>query len=230
MATSTEHERLSRILRGQEALLTEVHQLLAEEQKQDDVLRAVVLSSRGHRPVSIVDPDPERIYHIDIIRGLCVRYRLRFLEAGLFKGPLPLQAVHAIRQLERSAPGPLSSFMIMAPASRFRLCDGEADPLLFVPLGDDRYYLVHKWGNDLSRTRAWITWPVRTPLNLTLTVVMLAMLVALAIPGSVLQQWGVHRASLMIWNTMVFGSFTVFGWMAFFGQFSTEAWNSRYFN
>ncbi len=230
MATSTEHERLARLLRGQEALLTEVHQLLAEEQKHDDVLQAVVLSSRGRVPEPIASPDPERIYHIDTIRALCVRYRLRFLEAGLFKGPLPLQAVHAIRQLERSTPGPLSSFMIMAPASRFRLCDGETDPLLFVPLGNDRYYLVHKWGNDLSWTRAWTTWPVRTPLNLAITVVVLALIVALAIPGGVLQQWGVHRAGLMVWNTMVFGSFTVFGWMAFFGQFSTEAWNSRYFN
>ena len=36
----------------------------------------------------------------------------------------------------------------MAPSALFRL-EKTDDPLLFVPLGNNYYYLVHKWGNDL---------------------------------------------------------------------------------
>lgn len=230
MDTSTEHERLTRILRGQHALMAEVHQLLAEEQKHDDVLRAVVLSSRKERPACIPGLDPTRVFGRGTIRDLCVRYRLRFLDAGSFKGQLPPQAIHAVRQLERKAAAPLTSFMIMAPAERFRLCDSEVDPLLFIPVGEGRYYLVHKWGKDLSRARALRGWPVRSLLHLAVTVVALACVMSMVVPSGLLDQWGVHRAGLALWSTMVFGSFTAFGWMAFFGQFSTDAWNSRYFN
>lgn len=236
MAAHTERERLERLLLGQENLMAEVHLLLADEQKQDDLLRAMVLSATVEKPVKIRAIDPERVFHRDTIKRLCVRYRLRFLPGGLFKGQLPNQAIHALRILERKAEAPITSFLVMAPSSRFKLCDSEVDPLLFVPLGDDRYYLVHKWGNDLSRMRAMINWPLRNAVTLSAVVVLFAWIIALLVPTSLLNSapdaayWGSHRILMMFWSTMVCASFTVFGWFAFFGQFSAEAWNSRYFN
>ncbi len=230
MATSTERDRLEHLLRGQQALMDEVHQWLEEEQKHDDILRAVVLSSRKERPIHIEGIDPQRIFSTDSIRSMCIKYRLRFLDAGLFKGEIPLQALHSIRQLEQKASEPITSFKIMAPASRFKLCDSEVDPLLFVPVGADRYYLVHKWGNDLSPWRMVTGWPSRAPLNLIVTVTLFAALIALLMPGQLLGAWGVHRFLFLVWCTMVCYSFTVFGWFAFFGQFSTHSWNSRFFN
>lgn len=236
MAAHTERERLERLLRGQADLLQEVHLLLGAEQKHDDILRASVLGSIDERPVCILGADPDRIFHRDSIRTLCIRYRLRFLPGGLFKGPLPNTAVHALRALERKATGPLTGFMVMAPSSRFKLCDSEVDPLLFMPLGDDRYYLVHKWGNDLSPVRSVANWPLRNIFTLAASVLVLAVVLALLIPtGSISNApdaayWGSHRVFTMFWSIMVCASFTVFGWFAFFGQFSAEAWNSRYFN
>jgi hypothetical protein len=138
--------------------------------------------------------------------------------------------MHGIRTLERRAAEPLTSFKIMAPAERFKLCDSEVDPLLFVPVGNDRYYLVHKWGNDLSAWRIVLGWPSRAPVNLALTVTMLAALISMVMPGTLLEGWGVHRFLFFMWCTMVLFSFTVFGWFAFFGQFSVHSWNSRFFN
>lgn len=236
MAAHTERDRLERLLLGQERVMQEVHLLLAEEQKQDDLLRAIVLSGMSPSPMLINGMDPERIYHRDSIRAMCVRYRLRFLPGGLFKGPLPGQAVHALRALERKTTTPLTGCMIMAPGERFKLCDSEVDPLLFVAIGYDRYYLVHKWGHDLSPLRAVLNWPVRNVVNLSATVLVLAVLLALLIPTGLISgaphapYWGGHRIFAMFWSAMVCASFTVFGWFAFFGQFSTESWNSRYFN
>jgi hypothetical protein len=42
--------------------------------------------------------------------------------------------------------------------------------------------------------------------------------------------WSGTRVLFMGWSTIVLAAFTAFGWLAFFGQFSDRAWNSRYFN
>jgi hypothetical protein len=230
MATHLDRQRLERILLGQHEFMQEVYGMLEQEQKHDDVIRAVVLTSRGKGPVEVRNPDPARIFSGGTIRSLCIKYRLRFLESGLFKGPLPNDAVHAIRMLERHAGGPIHAFRVMAPAERFKLCDSEVDPLLFVPLGDDRFYLVHKWGNDLSPFRVLLGLPVRTPVHLAATVLLVALAITLAIPTEWITAWQINRPLMFVWNALVMTSFTVFGWFAFFGQFSNENWNSRYFN
>lgn len=236
MATYTERERLERLLLGQENIMEEVYLLLHDEQKQDDILKAMVRSSMKEHPARIVGIDPERVYHRDSIKALCVRYRLRFLPGGLFKGEIPNQAIYALRGLERKAEAPLASFMLMAPARRFKLCDSEVDPLLFVPLDNDLYYLVHKWGNDMGPLRRIVNWPLRTPAHLAATVFFFAMILTMSVPTGILTSdpaasfWGFPRILFLFWSSMVCASFTVFGWFAFFGQFSSEAWNSKYFN
>ena len=216
--------------------MADIHLLLAEEQKQDDLIRAMVLSANDARPVRLRGMDPDRVFHVDPIRTLCIRYRLRFLPGALFKGSIPNQAVHAIRRLEQKAETPLSGFTVMAPANRFKLCDSEVDPLLFVPIGNDRYYLVHKWGNELNPIRSILNWPFRSAIHLGVSVVLLGILLAMVVPNNWIAStpeagfWGAHRIVMCVWSIMVCASFTVFAWFAFFGQFSSEAWNSRYFN
>lgn len=234
-------ERLQRLLMGQERFLQEVHGILEEEQKKDDILRAVVRSD-AHRASTrgsvnrIARLDPDRVFHIGSIRRLCVRYRLRFLDAGRYQGELPPRALYELRRLEARAEGPLRGFKVMAPAGRFTLCDSDADPLLFVPVGKEHYYLVHKWGGDLRWYRALLTWPLRDPLRLAVSVLLLAMLGAALLPTSVLTHapdagwWGLHRLLALIWTSMVAASFTVFSWFAFFGQFSSDAWDNKHFN
>lgn len=230
------NERLERILLGQERLLEEVHGILEHEQKHDDILRAMVRTAKGHRENGILRPDPDRVFHVDEIRALCVKYRLRFLEGARFKGELPLQALHAIRRLEERADGPLRGFMIMAPAQRFELCDSDADPLLFVPVGPEHHYLVHRWGRDLSPWRALTAWPFRSLSTLGASVFALAVVAAMLAPNWLITTdpqaawWGGHRVLFLFWSSMVFASFTVFGWFAFMGRFSKDCWNSRTFN
>lgn len=216
--------------------MDEVHQWLDEETKHDAVLRAIVRSSNKEQAVYLPGAAIERVYHRDAIRAMCVKYQLRFLDAGLFKGELPDQAVHSIRQLERQAGIPITSFKMMAPAARFKLSDSEVDPLLFVPLGDDRYYLVHKWGNDLGWRRVVAGWAFRSPMHLCIAVLTLSLMVSAVMPAHLISNdpgtafWGAHRLLFFFWISAVCASFTVFSWFAFFGQFSTDAWNSKYFN
>ena len=110
------------------------------------------------------------------------------------------------------------------------------DPLLFIPLGAYQYYLVHKWGNDLKWYRSVLGWPFRGPLQLALVVLLMAAVLSMVVPTGLITtdpqagHCGAHRILFFFWSAMVCASFTVFAWFAFFGQFSYQAWNSRYFN
>ena len=229
-------ERLARLLRGQESLMQDVYSILEEEQKKDDILLAVVRTSRIHRENQLTGMDPARVFEMEDIRRTCIRYRLRFLPSGNFKAEIPLQAMLALRHTESMAAAPLVGFKIMAPSRLFELEDCDADPILFVPVGGGRYYLVHQWGHEIGPVRALLTWPVRGPWHLLATVLVLAGTVAALIPTSLIAVdasagwWGAHRFFVFFWAIMTACAATAFGWLAFFGQFSNEAWDSKHFN
>lgn len=233
---SANEERLRAILLGQEQVMHEVHEILAREQERDDVLKAAVLSSRGHRVNHIPRLDPDRVFHVSSIRSLCIRYRLRFLDAGRFKGSLPGAALLELRRLEARSDGPLRGFKVMAPAARFKLCDSDADPLLFVAVGPEHYYLVHKWGRDLHPFRAIMQWPLRGALQGLVSLLVLALVAAALLPNTVIGAdagapwWGAHRLLAVLWTVMLTAGSASFGWFAFFGKFSDRAWNDPHFN
>ena len=76
-------ERLRQLLLGQQQVLQEVQDVLDAEQKKDDILSAVVLSSKGDHINHIQRLDPERVFSEESIRRLCVAYRLRLASALL---------------------------------------------------------------------------------------------------------------------------------------------------
>lgn len=233
---STSEDELTRLLRGQNALVQEIYSILAEEEKMDEVLRAVVQSSIKPGLNHIEDAEPARTFTAGSIRSVCIKYRMRFLPSGRYKGRVPAEALHAIKRIEARSGVPLGGFMILAPAAHFKLCDCNADPMLFVPLGNDRYYLVHRWGNDMRAMRAVWGWPLRSALQLATTVVLFAALMTALVPTTWLSMepgmawWSVSRLGLFTCLTLFLSAATSFGWMAFFGQFSKEAWNSATFN
>ena len=104
--------------------------------------------------------ESHRIYHLDQIREVCIDYRLRFLDIKYFKNDLPESAHQAINKIETDHGTVLANFKVMAPSVLFRL-ERKDDPLLFVPIGNNYYYLVHKWGNDLHPLRKLLMWPFK---------------------------------------------------------------------
>lgn len=235
MPNAKEDELLS-LLRGQGEVIQEVYSVLEAEEKKDALVRASILSSLEPGGNRIPGVNMARIFHEEDIRRVCVKYRLRFLPAGRFKGAIPHEAVIAVRQLEAKAGATLKGYKIMAPAKRFRLCDTDADPFLFVPVGGDCYYLVHKWGRDMHPLRAVWTWPVRNWLNLVATTAVLAALLGAIMPTAWITPvpdapwWGGYRFGAFFWAAMVVGAASSFSWFAFYGQFSDQAWKSKTFN
>ena len=171
----------------------------------------------------------DRIFHLNTIRTICIDYRLRFLDIKYFKGEIPLDAIDKIKQMENDHSKKLNNFKIMAPSIMFRLKKTD-DPLLFVPLGDNYFYLIHKWGNDLAPFRKIRMWPFRSLRNLLLTLLFVCYVITLITPISVFTS---NPDSSGFWILFLFMFKAVVSIVLFLGvalgkNFNPKIWNSRY--
>lgn len=175
--------------------------------------------------------DTSRIYHLDHIRKICIDYRLRFLDLGYFKPALPDEAKDAIQHLESGHQTRLQGLKIIAPSRLFKLEDKD-DPLLFVPMGNNYYYLVHKWGNDLHPLRKWLVWPFKNVGNLTLVVLLASYLLTLLVPDGLFSK---DNSATEFWMIFFFMFKSLAAIVIYYGfamgkNFNPAIWNSKYFN
>lgn len=214
-------------------LLKEVGKILDRLDRHHERI-ASNLSHTGH---SIINPfhfdilDTKRIYHIDQIKKVCIDYRLRFLDSKYFKGNMPNEALAAIRQLEVDHDMEIKGFKIMAPSKLFKLEDKD-DPLLFAPIGNDYYYLVHTWGNDLHPLRKLMMWPFKNVANFTFLLFIASFFATLLIPSGLFSK----SDSVAEFGILFFFTFkSVVAVAIFYGfalgkNFSPAIWNSKYYN
>lgn len=125
--------------------------------------------NRNVNTFNIDEVDTNAIFHISHIEKICVNYRLRFLDTKYFKGSYPDVVIDKIKTLENKHNTVLDGFKIIAPSKLFRL-DKADDPLLFAPMGNDYYYLIHKWGTDLHPLRRLKYWGVKNVENLGISI------------------------------------------------------------
>lgn len=175
--------------------------------------------------------ETDRIYRLDQIRTACIDYRLRFLDLRYFKPELPKSAHQAIAELQDAHDTRLEGLKIIAPSRLFKLEDRD-DPLLFAPLGNDYFYLVHKWGNDLHPLRRLLVWPFRNIANLTLVVLLVSYLVSLLVPGGLFSK---NDSAAEFWIIFFFMFKSLAAVVIFYGfalgkNFNPAIWNSKYFN
>ena len=134
--------------------------------------------SRTVNVFDIDEVDSNAIFHISHIEKICVNYRLRFLDTKYFKGTYPEEVVEKITTLEKKHNTVLDGFKIIAPSKLFRL-DKADDPLLFAPMGNDYYYLIHKWGTDLHPLRRLKYWGVKNVENLGISIFAISFLLTI---------------------------------------------------
>lgn len=113
-----------------------------------------------------------RIMSTNAIKAVCLKYGLRFLPTRFYKGALdtgigpavektkallngklPLvREPEFIQELYERKPGAQdgAQFAIAAPSAAFALQPRPVDPLLFLRLNSLKWFLVHKWGDDLK--------------------------------------------------------------------------------
>ncbi len=176
----------------------------------------------------------DRIYDLQTIEKLCVQYRLRFLPTRYFRPNFPLDAIRAIKDLENKLETEIKSFYVVAPGSLFKLEDANKDPLLFCPLPDGRFYLIHKWGKDLKWYRKLIAWPFQNFSNLVITILSFSLLLTALSPTSLvslsLNYLSLGRFLFLGLSVLSSSAIISYLWFTTHQQFSSDCWQKKTFN
>jgi len=212
-----------------EKALSKTRELIIEahESNLDSLIKSLDIKSLNAFDFDLLATD--KIYHLDQIKKVSIDYRLRFLDLKYFKNKLPQEALDTIQALESAHDTQLGSFKIMAPSALFRL-EKTDDPLLFVPLGKDYYYLVYKWGNDLHPLRKVLMWPFKNIWNLMLAVFAFSWILTELTPMGLFTR---TPDSSSYWMLLFFMFKAVASVVLYFGfalgkNFNPAIWNNRY--
>ncbi|MEW7278556.1 hypothetical protein ABW636_08165 [Aquimarina sp. 2201CG1-2-11] len=175
--------------------------------------------------------ETHNIYHIDQIKKICIDYRLRFLDLTYFKGKIPKRVITTIKSLEEQHTTKLLRLKIVAPSKLFKL-ENMDDPLLFAPMGNDYFYLVDKWGDDLHPLRKFFMWFFKSFENLLFLTFLISLLLTFMVPIGLFSKQS-DTTTFIITFFFMFKSvaaIVLFYGVALGKNFNTAIWNSRYFN
>lgn len=219
--------------RNSEAILAQVQELL----KADSDCRDRIEKNIGGSKENVINGfdfdllETHRIYHLDQIKKICIDYRLRFLNSKYFKGEIPPTVISKIKRLEQEHGIEIEGFKIIAPSRLFKLEDRD-DPLLFAPIGNRYFYLIHKWGNDLHPLRKWLMWPFKGIVNLTFLVLAISYVITMLIPDGLFSKSGSNAEFWIIFFFMFksIASVVIYYGFAMGKNFNPAIWNSKYFN
>lgn len=164
--------RERKIMTPEERAVHQANEILATSSEREiKMLKNLGLLQGENRKL-----DGSRIYMLSQIEEICVKYGLRFLPIGRYKGNYDATLGPKLVKFEQDyctfvniKGTSTENFVIAAPAASFTLEERPVDPLLFYNLGNGEYYLIHKWGNDLSWWRKITQWPMRKAFNFFLT-------------------------------------------------------------
>lgn len=165
--------------------------LQACEQEDNDILRALGDNHARARAetemgkvIDFQNTEKEyggEVYTISQIKKICIDYHLRFLSTKYYIGKFDVEVTAKIKEFSKTHNVPMtkydlmSRYFIIAPSEMFELkkvsWKQEQDPILFYKINEDKYRLIHKWGNDLSWTRAISGWVNKSVLHKVLVIV-----------------------------------------------------------
>jgi len=212
---------------------TQIDRILEKVSQQDTFdPKELLKSAEPSESINNFDFDlleSHKIFHLDQIKEVCIDYRLRFLDLKYFKGNVPKEAIAKISALEKNHDTTLDNFKVMAPSMLFRLKKAD-DPLLFVPLGNKYFYLIHKWGDDLSFFRKAWAWSFKNIWNLLITVMVVSFFATLITPYQIFTKSPTPSTFWMLFFFMfkAIASIVLFYGFALGKNFNPAIWNNRY--
>ena len=182
--------------------------------------------------------DSEELYEFDNIKYIAVKYRLRFLPTKYFKNEIPKEAIFKIKALEKSNNTTIKQFYILSPSQNFDLEDVNKDPLLFIPLTNGKFLLVHKWGTDLKWYKKLTALPLRSIETILIFIGIIALFTAIFTPTWLILNgaevdmgyFGYHRIAWFIYSFILLCSLTTFICFSQSIYPSEYQWDKKTFN
>lgn len=214
------------------AILEDVKAIFAENEIERELIKQTLQekSSTKTNQLKFDLLETDKIFHLEQIKKICIDYRFRFLDSSIFKNEIPEEAISKIRDIEKKHDTKLEGFKIIAPSKAFHLLNYD-DPLLFVPIGNNYYYLIHQWGTEINPWRKLMVLPFKNLGTFTVTAVVLSVLLAMLVPENNLSK-SVPMASLIVFLFAFKSIFAVFAYYFFMmgKNFNEEIWKREYYN
>lgn len=204
----------------------------------------------------------ERIFTLSEIKDIAIKYGLRFLPTIYYKGSIPNELPQKIKEFESLGlplknlaesrisesniwdiswrdlwdfydKGQKISYAILAPSESFHLQPKPKDPLLFAILEDGTFYLVHKWGKDLTVWNYIKNIKNRSKASWTLNIFLKTMIITIFIPtllsgGNLAWGLGITAVALILLMLAYVMDDASFGSDRLFTGRNSETWNSPY--
>lgn len=212
--------------------------ILLSDLNQEQKIKKNLEKSNGIGTNSIMNLDINKVFSIKEIKKVAINYRLRFLPSKYAKKIIPKEAIFKIKKLEKENNIEIKEFYILAPSEAFDLEDVNKDPLLFIPLENNKYLLVHKWGNDLSWLKKIFAFPLRNIETMLFSIGIFSLLITLVTPTWLILNsaeidmgyFGYHRAAWLVYSYILILSITTFICFSQGIYPSTYQWNKKTYN
>lgn len=177
--------------------------------------------------------DPSRIFSLDEIKNIAIKYRLRFLDSPIYKGPIPSEALNEIKEISENQGKDLRVFKILAPISFFkRKTKNDADAILFTITNLGNYYLLFRWGYPTPWHRWLSSYPLRDFEKMFALILSITLILSLSFPTQWItmdreaEYFSMYRIAtffhMLIFDSAI-AAFVLFG---FYSNFSASQWNN----
>jgi len=225
--------RRSKIRRAEDHLIKEVDKILHQSAfSGKNVLDNLKDYHKSFGSVDEEDMDAENIFSINEIKEIAIKYRLRFVDSGIFKQELPYESLLKVQHINQAHKKELSGFKLLATTHFLKNKNTTDNTLLFVPTNLGNYYLVHLWGKKLKWNRALMNWPIRNIETLFLSLILATLLITLSLPTRLITldrkatYWCAYRIGIFFHLFIFNMGVTAYITFAFSKNLSSSVWNS----
>jgi hypothetical protein len=231
-------EELNSIEKSNNNVLDLFNKQLIDDQQQEEIIKQNLNNCNSTKFAKLSNFDVENVYDISSIESIAVKYRLRFLPTKYFKNEIPDEAIFKIKAIEKANNTTIEQFYIMSPSENFDLEDVNKDPLLFAPLSNGKYLLIHKWGTDLKWYKKVLASPLKSVESILITIGVVALIIAGITPTWLILNsaevdmgyFGYHRMAWFIYSFILMCSLTTFICFSQNIYPSEYQWNKKTYN
>lgn len=231
-------EELNSVEKSNNNVLDLFNEQLINDQQQEEIIKQNLNNCNSTKFAKLSNFDKKNVYDINSIESIAVKYRLRFLPTKYFKNEIPDEAIFKIKAIEKANNTTIEQFYIMSPSENFDLEDVNKDPLLFAPLSNGKYLLIHKWGTDLKWYKKVLASPLRSVESILITIGVVALIIAGLTPTWLILNsaevdmgyFGYHRMAWFIYSFILMCSLTTFICFSQNIYPSEYQWNKKTYN
>ena len=214
------------------------NQLLNDELMENNIKKNLNSCATSIENIDLTKYNKNDVYDLKSIKFIAVKYRLRFLPTKYFKNEIPQEAIFKTKSLEKKNNTSIKNFHILAPATSFDLEDVNKDPLLFAPLKNGKYLLIHQWGTDLAWYKKLSALPLRSLESILISIGFVALLLSIITPTWLILNsaeidmgyFGYHRIAWFLYDYILISSITTFICFSQNIYPSEYQWNKKTYN